>query len=92
MINKITRHGPGLEEAHDVDTEAIPLDNRKVFSTQNLGEQITNLLWSDAQLEVKVQEAMKVLQPSWADKVRNRPRAWLCRCQLGIWNVRYRSE
>ena len=26
-------------------------------------------LWSDAQLEVKVQEAMKVLQPSWADKV-----------------------
>lgn len=55
MINKITRHGPGLEEAHDVDTEAIPLDNRKVFSTQNLGEQLCP----------KVQKP----QPSWDGKI-----------------------
>lgn len=55
MINKITRHGPGLEEANDVDTEAIPLDNRKVFSTQNLGEQ----------LRPRVQKP----QPSWDGKI-----------------------
>ena len=49
------RHGPGLEEANDVDTEAIPLDNRKVFSTQNLGEQ----------LRPRVQKP----QPSWDGKI-----------------------
>lgn len=36
-------------------------------------KEITNLAWSDAQLEAKVQEAMKVLQPSCADKVKDRP-------------------